>query len=138
MKAEVHISCCLCREEHVVEIDLLDGWAMTYPAIDEEQAFCPDHAVIAEFTNTQCSGCVGGWGDCGLWEDFAYGKERRNLSESDFAQIRQGLCPRRVNGTMMVDMSAGKIENMDLSRRAPTLVGNALERAIKDYWQRYP
>ncbi len=122
----------------MVEIDLLDGWAMTYPAIDVEQAFCPDHAVIADFTNTQCSGCVGGWGDCGLWEDFAYGKERRNLNERDFTQIRQGVCPRRVNGTMMFDANVEKIENIDLSKQAPNQVGAALEQAIKDYWRRYP
>ncbi len=137
MKAEVHISCCLCREKHVIEIGLADGWAMTYPAIDVEHTFCPAHAAIAEFTNTQCSGCVGGWGDCGLWEDFAH-QGKRDLSDDDFAQLRQGICPRRVNGTMMFDADIGKLENINLSKQAPTQVGAALEQAIRDYWVRYP
>ena len=126
----------MCSKETKHTIELPPGWAHRYDAIDDEQSgFCPDHAAVAGFADDQCPGCVGGWGDCGLWRDFAF-SGRRKLTPADFTSIECGKCPRRVNGTFTVS-SAG-VEDLDLSTVAKTEAGVALALAIKDYWAAYP
>jgi len=112
------------------------GWDHAVGGIDSERdGFCPDHAAVKPFTDEQCPGCVGGWGDCGLWESFAY-SGRRSLAPDDFTKIERGICPKRVNGTFGV--SPRGIEQLDLSTRATTESGIALAMAIRDYWTTYP
>ena len=134
MKIIIH--CCLCEKKYEQEINSPSGWSgVEY--LEEEWAFCPDHAVIEEFSNSQCPGCVGGWGDCGLWTGFAY-ERRRNLTEADLGMIRVGVCPRRVNGTLTFNSTDKKLMNVDLSEKASTDSGTALEKSIRDYWVKYP
>ena len=136
MKLEVKIDCCLCRNEHTTSVELPAGWTHKNDGIDDGAAFCPDHAAVAPFADSQCPGCVGGWMDCGLWTSFAY-SGRRDLTEADFATMRTGVCPRRVNGTLSFSRSEG-MKPIDLSNRAPAESGIALEVAIKAYMARYP
>ncbi len=99
------------------------------------EGFCENHAKIEEFTGSQCPGCVGGWGDCELWTAFAH--RSRGLTEEDFAKIRKGICPKRTNGTIMVNADMRKVESVDLSEKANDESGAALEIAIREYWERY-
>jgi hypothetical protein len=131
---KVHITCCLCNAAHDTEIALPADWRTRYDEIDNTDGFCPKHAKIADFAEAQCSGCVGGWGDCSLWKAFAYRKFE--LTENDFAQMRKGVCPKRTNGTFSVSRSEG-VENINLSEQADNESGAALEAAIKEYHARY-
>ena len=136
--AKLTINCCLCSEEHEQEITLPEGWALRYDWIDEGDGFCPNHAVIADFADAQCPGCVGGWRDCPLWSAFAYSS--LDLSAHDFEALELGICPKRVNGTMGVHYTPGQtpqIEDINLSDRAPEVAGKALAQAIRDYSERY-
>lgn len=136
---KIEIDCCLCPQKHIAKIDLPEGWAHRYDEVNDEQGFCPKHASISAFATHQCPGCVGGWGDCDLWSNFAYAG-RRNLGPKDFEKLEAGICPRRTNGTIGVTMGGGrlsKIEDINLSDRAPAESGKALAQAIRDYWKRY-
>lgn len=133
---KITIYCCLCNDKHESEIKLRAGWAHQYDGIDDDRSgFCPKHAPVAAFANAQCPGCVGGWGDCPMWAAFAYSGHRRNVGPADFEKIERGVCPRRVNGT--IGVSAGKIEDLNISDRAPDAAGTAFAQAIKDYVARY-
>lgn len=133
MSTELTISCCLCGEKHVAEIELPQGWKLRYDGIDEEGGFCPSHSIITEWANSQCPGCVGGWQECDLWNAFAY--DKRGLNKCDFDMIKSGICPRRTNGTFMATKSG--FHDMDLSKRANPVSGEALAKAIVDYWDKY-
>ena len=133
-KAIITLTCCLCSEGERLAADVPADWQI-YGGIDVD-GFCPRHAIIAVFKDAQCPGCVGGWGDCPLWDAFAY-RDRRTLTEDDLAMIRCGVCPRRINGTLHGDARRGTIENLDLSEVAPAAAGEALARAIREYWERY-
>lgn len=136
MNVELTINCCLCSKDSKHVIALPDGWAHRYGGIDDEgSGFCPDHADIAEFAESQCPGCVGGWGDCNLWRDFAFSGQRA-LTPADFLTIERGVCPRRTNGTF--EVSPAGVHDLDLSTRATTKSGMSLAMAIRDYWAAYP
>jgi hypothetical protein len=139
---EITIYCSMCPETHKATIDLPDGWSGTYNGVDDELGLCPKHAAIQAFKDAQCPGCVGGWGDCNLWRDFAYSPPRHNahpLTEDDFKLLRLGACPRRINGTIGVHSTPGArpyIDDIDLS--APSVAGGrALADAIIDYQNTY-
>lgn len=119
---------------HTHEIELPDGWALRYDGIDEEKGFCPEHSPIQEWANAQCPGCVGGWGDCNLWRDFAY-ERQRSLSEGDLSLIRKGICPRRTNGS--IEIVNGVIQQFDMSNIAPVGSGDAFADAILAYWDKF-
>jgi len=137
MKYTISISCCFCLNGHKAEVELPEGWAHRFGGIDDEDnGFCPDHALVADFAAAQCPGCVGGWGDCGLWGAFAYAA-RRSLTEADFAILRSGRCPKRVNGTFGVT-AGGSAHTINLSDLASPEAGEALAQAISDYWIKHP
>jgi hypothetical protein len=132
----VTVGCCLCSKEHKQEISLPDGWAHRYDAVDDESGgFCPDHAAVAPFAESQCPGCVGGWTDCPMWQAFAY-TYGREIGDDDYASIERGICPRRVNGTMTI--GRGGTQDLDISKRAPVEAGKAFAQAIRDYCAAYP
>lgn len=134
MEISLTIHCCLCSKKSEHKVALPDGWDHRYGGIDDEDSgFCPDHADVAEFAASQCPGCVGGWGDCDLWRDFAH---RRKLTPDDFVKIERGVCPRRTGGTFSV--SSKGVEQIDLSTKATTKSGLQLATAIRDYWAAYP
>lgn len=136
MKLTIDINCCLCGNKTLHEIDMPDGWVHLRSGIDEEHnGFCPDHAPIAEFAESQCPGCVGGWGDCPMWRAFAFSGYMRDITSDELASIRTGICPRRVNGTFRVTGSC--IEDIDLSKQAAS-GGIAFATAIEEYIRRYP
>jgi len=136
MDIELTVGCCLCSNKSKHTVSLPDGWEHRYGSVDDEaHGFCPNHADVAEFADSQCPGCVGGWGDCELWRDFAY-SGRRKLTPADFVTIERGVCPRRTNGTFGV--SASGVEQLDLSTKATTKSGLSLATAIRDYWAAYP
>lgn len=127
------IKCCLCSTEVKVEIDnnLIKGWEVEDCTI-ERNCFCPEHAIIADFKNSQCSGCAGGWLDCSLQSVFT--KRNLELTDDDFKLIESGICPKRVSGTFRVNLGSSlKIEEIDQSERASVESGKALAKAIKDY-----
>jgi hypothetical protein len=134
VKINVAVDCCLCSNTHRTSINIPENWSHIYGGIDDEQhAFCPAHSDIMEFVRSQCSGCVGGWGDCGLWRAFAYSK--LDLTNEDFLSIEKGICPKRVNGTF--GFSQDGIEKIDLSQKVSVKSGVALSIAIKEYAEKY-
>jgi hypothetical protein len=130
---KVSVSCGLCGENHEQAITLPPGWETRYGGTDVENAFCPKHAVVAQFASSQCPGCVGGWGDCPLWQAFAYSK--LDLTAGDFRTLENGICPKRVNGTLMVEN--GKMTNVDLRDPPAVEGGKALALAIHEYAEKY-
>jgi hypothetical protein len=136
MKIKITVDCCLCSNKHETEIDLPKNWKIRYDGMNEENGFCPEHIKIYDFAEAQCPGCVGGWHDCTLWKDFAYNEH--NLIDEDFKVMRTGVCPKRTNGTFSFDSGTGEFKDIDLANIAENESGIALEKAIKDYWKRYP
>lgn len=134
-KLSIELSCGLCSESHEFKVEVPVGWKTRYGSVSEENAFCPKHSIIEKFASN-CTGCVGDWGDCDLWRSFAY-SGRRNLTENDFKIMRSGLCPKRTNGTMLFSQEEG-MKQIDLSDSAPSESGIALEKAIREYLEKYP
>ena len=130
MEIKITIRCSMCLMEHETTIVLPEGWKHRYGGLDDSDGFCPKHSKIAEWTNAQCPGCVSGWRDCGLWDAFAYSSSE-GLTTTELSMIRQGICPKRVNGSIMI--SNGIVSKVDLSETAPADSGIALADAIQDY-----
>jgi hypothetical protein len=130
---KLYLSCCLCPSQHEQTIKLPAGWAGLHDAIDAEKCFCPSHIEVKDWVESQCPGCVGGWGNCSLWRAFGFSK--LELTEADFQSIERGICPKRVNGTAQI--SNGVFSEINLSEQAPTASGIALVKAIKDYVAEY-
>lgn len=133
MKSKITIHCCLCGKSHIEEIELPYGWLLRYDDIDEDLGFCPEHSEVAEWADSQCQGCVGGWGDCDLWRDFAHSK--MGLTASDLHKIEKGACPRRTNGTF--SFSYDGIEEIDLSNKGSSEAGKIFVRAILAYCEKH-
>ena len=133
-KHTVTISCSLCPESIHQIVELPHGWTSRYDGTDNDIGFCPAHAKIAEWADAQCPGCVGGWGDCSLWNAFAY--QSWKLVEQDLDSIGRGICPKRVNGSMMFSPEGG-IEQLRLDEVAPTEAGAVFVLALRDYRLRY-
>lgn len=132
---DIEIHCGVCSAKHTQKIPMPDGWDSRYRSLSDETAFCPKHAVIAEFADSQCPGCVGGWGDCDLWRAFAYSK--LELTPGDFRTIEMGICPKRTGGTFSVSMPEGKFEDIDLRDPPNVEGGKALAKAIRQYALKY-
>lgn len=130
---EVTISCCFCNNTHEHKIDLPVGWESINNFRDIEDVFCPKHSIILKFVESQCPGCVGGWMDCTLWNSFAYSKP--TLTEADFKIISNGICPKRINGMMLFDHNTREISELDWRYTKNIEAGEALVRAIKEYWE---
>lgn len=125
------ISCCFCSETFKTEIGLPKGWASRYGSTDEEWGFCPKHALVADFAEQQCPGCVGGWGDCNLFNAFAY--QSWKLTETDLGIIESGVCPKRTNGTFMMTPGKREPESLRLDEQASSESGVALVQALREY-----
>jgi hypothetical protein len=138
MAATLKITCSLCSAAHETVVELPPGWSDI--TLDDDTGFCPTHAPVREFTANQCPGCVGGWGDCPLYQAFAFERYRHNqremLRRAELKTIESGICPRRVGGTMR--FTSEQIESIDLSDRAPIAAGLVLANAIREYWAKYP
>lgn len=130
---EVCLSCGLCEERHERKIPMPKGWDSRYRSVSDEHAFCPEHASISTFADSQCPGCVGGWGDCPLWQAFAY--RTLDLTADDFQTLETGVCPKRVNGTMF--FKNGKISHINLREPPVVDAGKALAKAIRAYAIKY-
>lgn len=130
------LSCGLCPAEHRTVIQAPDGWAATYDEIDSEGGFCPKHAAVRAFKDSQCPGCVEDWGECEMWQAFAY-SGGRDISPRDIEIIRTELCPRRTNGTFSFSQEDG-LQGLSLSERSPTAAGTAFADAIEEHIKRYP
>jgi hypothetical protein len=130
---EVRLDCGLCGESHQQKISMPEGWDSRYRSVSDESAFCPKHAVVSQFAASQCPGCVGGWGDCPLWKSFAYSK--LELTADDFSTLETGICPKRVNGTLMVEN--GKMMEIDLRDSPAAEGGKALAQSIREYAIKY-
>ena len=141
---EVTVFCALCDDKHVAKITLPDDWCGAHSGVDDEHGLCPKHQAVAAFKDSQCPGCVGGWGDCGLFDAFAFSGRIKPrgavpLSELDFKRLKRGVCPRRTNGTLEVHRFPNgdvSIESLDLSARE-TSGGKALAKAINEYIEKY-
>ena len=131
---EVSLYCGLCSTKHEQKIPMPAGWDSRYQSVSDEHAFCPAHAKIADFADSQCPGCVGGWGDCSMWKSFAY--RTLELTAGDFKTLERGICPKRTNGTMMFSRESG-MKDIDL-RDPPSVEGGvALAQAIREYAKKY-
>lgn len=133
----LNVSCCLCPEKHTVEVKLPDKWCSRYDGTQDENGFCPKHSEIADFAQSQCPGCVGSWGDCPLWESFAY-THKRSITPVDLNHIANGICPKRINGTSCYKFGEGNHEQLNLSKPAPGFSGMAFAKAIRVYCSDYP
>src|SRR5690606_36363013 len=120
-------------ETHTMKIPVPEGWDSRYGGIEADNFFCPAHARIKPFTDSQCPGCTGGWGDCPLFQAFAY--KRLELTHADFEQLERGICPKRVNGTFR--LTNGHIDSLDLSDTPVVESGKALAQAIREYSEEY-
>ena len=129
------LSCSLCEQSHEVDIETPEGWVGRYDGIDDEKAFCPKHSVIKEFSESNCRGCVGGWGDCDMFRSFAYLYDR-DITKDELTTVESGVCPRRTNGTFSV--SSGEVAEIDLSETGTTESGKAFANAIREYMEKYP
>ena len=124
----------MCPEKVETEsVSVPDGWEPDIAEIWDEKAFCPKHSHMKRWFKKVCSGCVSGWGECGLWKSFMYYK--LELSKNDIEMIEKGYCPKRVNGTM--GFSNGKVESIDLSEKADSEDGKAFVESIFEYAERY-
>jgi hypothetical protein len=130
----VIVRCCLCSKDTSHEIELPKGWVHRGGEIEDElDGLCPDHAAVADFANSQCSGCVGSFGDCDMFRAFSYARSR-DVSEADYAKLRQGVCPRRTGGTFSMTMKKEnfEFETIDLSSKSVE-GGVAFAAAIEKY-----
>lgn len=134
---EVSLSCGLCGASNEQHIPMPNGWDSRYRSVSDETAFCPEHAIVAQFADSQCPGCVGGWGDCPLWQSFAYSK--LTLVDADFDALSRGICPKRVNGSMVLKVTASgaTIDHLDLRDPPVVEAGKALATAILQYAAKY-
>jgi hypothetical protein len=129
---DITLYCCFCSEK-ITRVIGREGWWIYANCIDEEAALCPHHAIISSWIDSCCSGCVGGWHDCDLWKSFAYRK--RTITAEQLKIIEEGICPFRTNGIFATNK--GKIDDSDVSERAPKDASEALAFAIKEYTLRY-
>lgn len=129
IKTLLTLRCCICAKEIELWVDTPDGWVAN-DLYDDMYVFCPEHRVIGEFEEAQCSGCVGGWQECTLWFMLV----RKELTNDDIASIEKGICPRRTNGTGFFDTNTGKLGRIDLSTPAPESVSKAFAEAIKKHF----
>ena len=134
-KTIITLYCSLCERKHDTTFMVPAGWDIDV-GIDAEKGFCPDHSIVKVFSDSQCPGCVGGWGECGLFKAFAF--SRNDLTPYDHMKLRAGYCPKRTNGTFSMTAGRERIEDIDLSEQAPNAAGAALSDAIKAYVKRYP
>lgn len=151
---KVTLYCLLCSESVEIPITVPGGWKNRYDSLgridieDERMWCCPKHAAVLDFAEDQCSGCVGGWGDCGLFSRLddscrpARARTTRGflpLDEEAFLSISKGICPARTNGTFSLNVRPGgaEITNIDLSERASSESGEALAKALREYIERH-
>lgn len=129
----VNLYCCFCSNQLEIRISLPEEWHLRYAELSSEEALCPDHVIIGEFFDDQCPGCVSCWGECGLWRDAFFEKPERPLSDDDYFSIEKGLCPRRLNGTFGLEVTAAgsKIQQVCIADQATSKSGKALAIAIK-------
>jgi hypothetical protein len=138
MRLTVDMSCTLCSDKFQHEFDMPAGWYSRHDTVDiEDHGLCPKHESIAPFLESQCPGCVGGWGECDLFKAFAYSSAKRPLTEGDRRLLTLGYCPRRTNGTMSVNVKTGRVEDIDLTSGPEVAAGTALLAAIDEYTARY-
>ncbi len=121
MPQEIEYWCSFCdrREKVVAPTEFATRYGH-----DVEDAACPDHADAMQFLDDQCPGCVGGWGDCGMYKAIG----DRSVSGADIAMILGGHCPYRVNGT--ASFSSSGFQSIDLSEK--TSAGAAFAAAVAD------
>jgi hypothetical protein len=151
---KVTLYCLLCSESVQIPIKVPKGWRNRYDSngmveVEDERSWCcPKHQEVLEFAENQCSGCVGGWGDCGLFSRLddscrpARARTTRNykpLDEEAFLSISRGLCPERVNGTFSLNVrpQGAEFTDIDLSELATVESGEALVKAFREYIERH-
>lgn len=134
MTYTLNLSCPLCPASTKIKVDIPAGWDSRYDGIDDETAFCPKHAPIKDFAESQCPGCVSSWGDCPMWATFAF--SRNFMLPSDFDALRSGRCPRRINGTVGVSVGDG-VHDLDVRGPPVAAAGSAFADAIIEYIARY-
>jgi hypothetical protein len=139
-KVSITIGCCFCGSEHKTEIELPPGWKHCYGGIEDyNHGFCETHANVLPFMKDQCPGCVSGWGDCPMWRAFDHGRSR-TITKNDLDTLRTGRCPRRLNGTIGVELSkhGSTTQELDISDTATAESGSAFADAIIAYCKEYP
>lgn len=141
MEIKVRCGGIVCDKEFKVEAITPTGWSepesIFEPEIEPSSPhygwLCPDCVKQREWFDQQCPGCVAGYPDCGLGKSFVYSNKTIQPEQLDI--IRRGICPFRVNGTMMFDTAnpGQGIQKIDLSGVASTDSGNAVADAIVRY-----
>ena len=129
----VTLWCAFCGESANIVAPMPTGCATRYGGMDDEHAFCPKHAAVEPFFDSQCPGCVSGWGECGLYRAFAH--KENTLTDADKATLSRGVCPKRVNGTLFVTNTADgvKVEDADIRSDPVAEAGAAVVAAIADH-----
>lgn len=125
-QVKLELACYFCDASIEIEVPSLPGRDVRYGVINEDLAFCPEHAKVEEFLQDQCPGCVACFGDCGLSRSI----QDQTIPEGSIASIKSGVCPYRVNGTFRYSDDEG-FDELDISNTS--LAGEALAEAIDAY-----
>jgi len=137
--AKLILHCNMCDAKVTIPLPLPEGWKIEGDILEEEYiGFCPRHAKIAQFLEKQCPGCVSGWGEpCPLERAFKFARTR-HITEDDLNTLREGRCPYRINGSLLVNRTpeGTEIKRIDLSEPDPA-GGQALAEAIREYVERH-
>ena len=133
MSVTIHCDGIDCNAEFT--IPLPDGWDGEIEAgMDGTNVFCPnpDCQLQKAFFDAVCPGCVAGFPECGLGHAFYYCRGSKGLTPAQRVTIEQGVCPFRVNGTLMMDTKSGSLdlEDIYISTRAPVEAAHAVLRAV--------
>lgn len=137
--ATVNLKCDGIACDHQVTVEIPD-WLTRNDDVDfggeSSWLFHPDCKPQMQWFDAVCPGCVSSFGECGLSAAFGY-SHSKGLTDEQKTIIRAGVCPFRVNGTFGFSPRSSKIEDLDLSERAPAGTGDAIVAAIELYKVKY-
>ena len=93
----VKLKCCLCSKTISKAITVAKDWQIAYEnVIEEELAFCPEHAPVELWRKENCSDCKESFGNCSLFKSFTY--KNKTLKHEDYVLLEDGFCPKK-NGS---------------------------------------
>lgn len=104
-KTDIYIGCSICEATIELTVELpLKEWNCS--CIETTcNALCPKHKYIRKWLDSQCIGCSGWWGECGLWNAI---HTRGYINGSELHKIRCGKCPFTTDGYPFAPKDAPK------------------------------
>ena len=93
----IKLKCCLCSKTISKSITVAGDWKIAYEnVVEEELAFCPDHAPVEDWRKANCTDCKESFGNCNLFKSFIY--KNKTLNITDYVLLEDGFCPKK-NGS---------------------------------------